>query len=118
MEPMLKLHVYTVTRCFPRKDGMKVHFKKFHSESAKRKAAYNDELLRMELLHSNKVLCLSLDNQTGGAVSTRSMKQDSKKADLKPPKDEPRTNKRKMEEDMDMFDLMDDGLDEFFCRES
>lgn len=97
---------------------MKVHVKKFHSESDKRKAADNDELLRMELLHSNKVPCLRLDNQTGGAVSTRSMKQDSKKADLKPPKDEPRTNKRKMEEDMDMFDLMDDGLDEFFGRES
>ena len=86
---------------------MKVHVKKFHFESAKRKAAYNDELLRMELLHSNKVPCLSIDNQTGGAVSTRS---------IKPPKDEPRTNKRKMEEDVDMFDLMDDVLDEFLVE--
>ena len=37
VEPMLKFHVYTVTRCFPRKDGMKIHVKKFHSESAKGK---------------------------------------------------------------------------------
>lgn len=103
-------------KMFSRKDAMKVHVKMFHSESARRKAANNDELLRMELLHSSKVPCLSLDNQTGGAVSTRSMKQDSKKADLKPAKDEPRTNKRKMEEDIDMLDLMDDGLDEFLVE--
>ena len=49
-------------------------------------------------------------------MSTRSMKQDSKKADLKLPKDEPRTVKRKLDDAVDMSDLMADDLDEFLVE--
>lgn len=74
------------------------------------------ELLWLELLHSDKVPKHASDeSQQGGAVSTRSRKKnlESEKVDLKPLKDEPRTVKRKLEEDVDMSDLMDDGMDEF-----
>lgn len=53
---------------------MTAHVKKFHSETAKRKAADTDELARLELLHANKVPRLNVEHQTGGAVSTRGMK--------------------------------------------
>ena len=55
---------------FSRKDKMTVHVKKFHSEAAKRKAA------RLELLHADKVPRLSVERQTGGAVTTRGMKRE------------------------------------------
>ena len=58
---------------------MKRHVRKFQPEAAKRKAEE-----KTELLHFNKVPRLSIDNQSGGAVSTRSMRQDSKKVDLNP----------------------------------
>ena len=73
----------------------------------------------MELLHSDKVPKQASDeSQQGGAVSTRSMKKDleSEKVDLRPLKDEPRTVKRKLEDDVDMSDLMDDGMDEFLVE--
>ena len=72
------------------------HVKKFHSEAAKRRAEANDELARMELLHSNKVPRLSDESQQGGAVTTRVTKRvfeetipDVKelKPDLKPPEE-------------------------------
>lgn len=59
---------------FTRKDDMLRHVKKFHSEAAKRKAKESAELLRLELLHADKVTRLSEDSQTGGAV-TRGMKR-------------------------------------------
>ena len=45
-------------------------------------------------------------------MSTRRMKKDleSAKEDFKPLKDEPRAGKRKLEEDVDMSDLIDDPL--------
>ena len=55
---------------FSRKDKMTVHVKKFHSEAAKRKGA------RLELLHADKVPRLSVERQTGGAVTTRGMKRE------------------------------------------
>lgn len=67
------------------------------------------------MLHFNKVPRLSIDNQSGGAVSTRSMKQDSKKVDLNPLKKEPQSVKRKLDE-ADMSDLLDDGKDDFFVE--
>ena len=63
---------------FTRKDDMLKHVCKFHSEAAKRKAEESAELLKLELLNSNKVPRLSVDDQTGGAVTTRGMKCTSK----------------------------------------
>lgn len=62
---------------FSRKDAMKVRVKKFHSEGAKREAEESVELLRMELLNSEKVPCLSLENQKGGAVITCGTKREA-----------------------------------------
>ena len=56
---------------------MQRHAKKYHSEAAKRKADDIAELDRLEILHSNKVPRLTLDDdqQTGGSVSTRGTKR-------------------------------------------
>ena len=54
---------------------MTAHAKKFHSQAAKRKAEESVELLKLELLNSNKVPRLSVEHQTGGAVSTCGMKK-------------------------------------------
>ena len=50
------------------------------------------ELTRLELLHSEKVPRLTVESQTGGAVSTHGMKKDieSTKTDPKAVKDEPK----------------------------
>lgn len=63
-------------KTYSRKDDLKAHVKKFHSEAAKRKAEENTELLRLELLNSEKIPRLSNDEQIGGAVITRGMKKD------------------------------------------
>ena len=75
----------------------------------------------MELLHADKVPHLSIESQTGGAVTTRRMKKDldSEKKDLNPvKKEEPQAVKRKLddEDDVDMSHLMDDGLDDFLVE--
>ena len=46
------------------------------------------------------------------------MKKDleSEKVDLKPLNDEPRTVKRKLEDDVGMSDLTDEGMDEFLVE--
>ena len=106
-------------KTYSRKDDLKKHVRKVHSEAGKRKAEESAELLRLELLHSNKVPTLVSDeSQQGGAVSTRRMKKDfdSAKEDLKPLKDEPRAGKRKLEEDVDMSDLIDEGMDDFLVE--
>ena len=48
-------------------------------------------------------------------MTTRRMKEDldSEKKDLKPMKQEPQAVKRRLEDDVDMSHLMDDGLDDF-----
>ena len=98
-------------KLFSRKDAMKAHVRKFHS--TKRKAADSAELARLEILHSNKVPKLESDErQTGGAVSTRSIKQDKEKVDLKPTNDQPQPAKRKLDE----ADILDDGQDEFLVE--
>ena len=102
-------------KTYSRPDDLKRYVRKFHSEAAKGKAEEKTELERLELLHSNKVPRLSIDNQSGGAVSTRTLKQDSKKVDLNPLKKEPQSLKRKLDED-DMLDLLDDGKDDFFVE--
>ena len=71
----IRVSCFHCEKTFARKDDMVKHVKKFHSEAAKRKAAETDELDRMELLHADKVPRLSVDHQTGGAVSTRGMKR-------------------------------------------
>ena len=48
---------------------MSRHIRKFHSKAAKRKAEDTAELLRMELIHSNKVP--NIDSQLGGVNETR-----------------------------------------------
>ena len=75
----------------------------------------------MELLLADKVPYLSIESQTGGAVTTRRMKKDldSEKKDLNPvKKEEPQAVKRKLddEDDVDMSHLMDDGLDDFLVE--
>ena len=63
--------------------------KKFHSEASKRKAEVNEELDRLELLHTNKVPRRDIDQQTGGAVNTHGTKRTSEeetKSEVKLPK--------------------------------
>ena len=60
---------------FTRKDDMLRHVRKFHSEAAKRKAEESAELSKLELLHATKVPRLSVEEQVGGAVSTRGTKR-------------------------------------------
>ena len=60
---------------FTRKDDMLRHVRKFHSQEAIRKAEANDELTKLEVLHSNKVPRLAVEEQVGGAVSTRGTKR-------------------------------------------
>ena len=106
-------------KTYSRKDDLKKHVRKVHSEAGKRKAEESAELLRLELLHSDNVPTLVSDeSQQGGAVSTRSMKKDpeSVKEDLKPMKDETRAVKRKLEDDMDMSHQLDDGSDDFLVE--
>ena len=91
---------------------MKKHFKKAHSEAAKRKAEDSAELARLDLLHTNKVPRLSLGDQSGGAVSTRGMQQESKTMDQNPTKDESQSAKRKLDE----AGLLDDGQDDFLIE--
>ena len=62
-------------KVFCRKDKMTAHVKKCHSEVAKRKAEEDAELLLLELLNSGKVPRLSVEEQTGGAVTTRGTKR-------------------------------------------
>ena len=64
---------------------MKAHVKKFHSEAAKRKAEESAELSKLELLHASKVPRLSVEEQVGGAVTTRGIKRvsDEIKPDVK-----------------------------------
>ena len=62
-------------KTFCRKDKMVAHVKKYHSETAKRKAEESAELIRLELLHASKVPRLGNEEQTGGAVSTRGTKR-------------------------------------------
>jgi len=91
---------------FKRKDDMVRHVKKFHSEGAKRKAAMNDELERLELLHADKIPRLSIDQQTGGAVSTRGTKRVSEelKHDVKTTKiDEDKPDKSDNLEESPLF---------------
>lgn len=56
---------------------MSKHVRKFHSETSKRKEEESAELARMELLHADKVPRLSVEQQIGGAVSTRGMKREA-----------------------------------------
>ena len=100
---------------------MAAHVRKCHSEAAKRNAEELAELSKLEVLHANKVPRLSVDDQTGGAVSTRSMKKDPERVkeeeDQPSMTKEPETKKRKFkEDDVDMSYMMDDGLDDFLIE--
>lgn len=69
---------------FTRRDDMVRHVRKYHSEVAKRKAADDAELDRLEVLHSGKIprLMVDDDDQTGGAVTTRGTKRGVDEDDL------------------------------------
>ena len=111
--PNVKVPCLHCDKLFSRKDAMKAHVRKFHLEAAKRKAEDRAELARLELLHSNKAPKLESDErQTGGAVSTRSIKQDKEKVDLKPTNDQPQPAKRKL----DGADILDDGQNDFLVQ--
>ena len=85
------------------------HVRKFHSEEAKRKVSVNDELDRLELLHADKVPRLSVENQTGGPVSTRGTKRvaDGGSPDVK-------VTKNDQEDEPEKSDASDDGTDPLF----
>ena len=55
---------------------------------------------------------MSLGDQSGGAVSTRGMQQESKTMDQNPKKDESQSAKTKLDE----ADLLDDGQDDFLVE--
>lgn len=74
-ESKVKVPCLHRNKLFSRKDKMTAHFRKFHSEAAKRKAEESAELLKLEILNSNKVPRLSVEHQSGGAVTTRGMKR-------------------------------------------
>ena len=58
-----------------RLDNCRNHIKKFHSEAAKQKAEESAELLRLEIMNSVKVPRLDIEEQVGGAVTTRGKKR-------------------------------------------
>lgn len=59
------------------------HVRKFHSEVAKQKAEESAELLRLEVLNSDKVPRLDIEEQVGGAVTTRGKKREADQEDSK-----------------------------------
>lgn len=83
-ERKVKVPCLHCNKLFSRKDKMTAHVRKFHSEETQRKAADTDELARLELLHAEKVPRLSVEHQTGGAVSTRGMKRVSEEEEFNP----------------------------------
>ena len=96
-------------KVFCRKDKMVAHVKKFHAEAAKRKAEESAELLRLELLNSNKVPRLDIDGQTGGAVTTCGMKRVSEETNP-----DVKVAKNDQEVEAEKYDTTDDGTDPLF----
>ena len=92
-------------KTFCRKDKMVAHVKKCHSEAAKRKAEESAELLRLELLNSGKIPRLDVEEQTGGAVSTRGTKRSAEDSnpDVKMAKREPESSETKTDDEKPLF---------------
>ena len=84
---------------------MVAHVKKCHSEAAKRKAEESAELLRLELLNSGKIPRLDVEEQTGGAVSTRGTKRSAEDSnpDVKMAKREPESSETKTDDEKPLF---------------
>ena len=84
---------------------MVTHVKKCHSEAAKRKAEESAELLRLELLNSGKIPRLDVEEQTGGAVSTRGTKRSAEDSnpDVKMAKREPESSETKTDDEKPLF---------------
>ena len=103
-ETKVKVPCLYCNKEFTRKDAMKAHVKKFHSEAAKRKAVELAELSKLEVLHADKVPRLNVEEQIGGAVTTRGMKrtadQEETKSQIKLPKPEITTPKNSIEFDV------------------
>ena len=89
-------------KTFCRKDKMVA---KCHSEAAKRKAEESAELLRLELLSSGKIPRLDVEEQTGGAVSTRGTKRSAEDSnhDVKMAKREPESSETKTDDEKPLF---------------
>ena len=104
----IKVPCLYCNKLFSRKDKMTAHVRKFHSEAAKRKAEESAELLKLELLNSNKVPRLSVEHQSGGAVTTRGMKRVSEETipDVKVAKND-------QEDEAEKY-MSDDGTDPLF----
>ena len=77
------------------------HVRKHHSQAAKRKAEESAELLRLELLNAGKIPRLTIDEQTGGAVSTRGTKRSAEESipDVKVAKGESETSSEPQSDD-------------------
>ena len=105
----IKVPCLYCNKLFSRKDKMTAHVRKFHSEAAKRKAEESAELLKLELLNSNKVPRVSVEHQSGGAVTTRGMKRVSEETipDVKVAKND-------QEDEAEKYDTSDDGTDPLF----
>ena len=84
---------------------MVAYVKKFHSQEAIRKAEEGAELTRLELLHANKVPRLSVEEQTGGAVTTRGTKRsaDDDIPDVKVTKMDSQSNEAKTDYEKPLF---------------
>ena len=91
---------------FTRKDAMLRHMRTTHSEAAQQKANETAELDRLELLHGGSLPLLpEEEEQTGGAVSTRSQTTESHK------------RKREDDEDVDMSSLLEDEGEDTYLVE-
>ena len=103
-ETKVKVPCLYCNKEFTRKDAMKAHVKKFHSEAVKRKAEELTELSKLEVLHADKVPRLNVEEQIGSAVTTRGMKrtadQEETKSQIKLPKPEITTPKNSIEFDV------------------
>ena len=72
VEPVKCLYCDVTFTC---KDAMLRHVRTTHAEAAKRKRGETVELDRMEVLQSDRVPRLTIDEQSGEAVSTRGTKR-------------------------------------------
>lgn len=90
------------------------HVRKFHSEVAKRKAEESAELLRLEVLNSEKVPRFDIKEQVGGALTTRGKKREAdheySKQEVKLSKAEEKEEETSRKEDQEEYGSGKDPL--------
>ena len=105
-------------KTFSRKDNLRAHVKRCHSEASKRKAEESAELLRLELMNSEKIPRLSVDDQQiGGAVETRGTKRSATNKEQNMRKARKVTKKKLIESDDTSGDDSDTPNDESYVEE-